>query len=702
MPNRLIHETSPYLRQHAHNPVDWYPWGPEALDRARTQGLPIFLSIGYAACHWCHVMERESFEDPDVAAVMNRHFVNVKVDREERPDLDSIYMQAVQALTGRGGWPMSLFLTPELKPFYGGTYFPPQDRGGMPSFRRVLETMAELFAKQQTDVTQSAEKLTAYLKQSIQTGVTLDPLTAETLGRAYQQLAPDLDTQHGGFGHAPKFPQAPVLEFLLRYGSRVGDQVPRVMVELTLDRMARGGIYDQLAGGFHRYSTDQFWLVPHFEKMLYDNALLTRTYLHAFQATGDLLYRRVVEETLDYALRDMRDPAGGFYSSQDADSEGDEGKFYVWSRREVLDLLGTVEGDLFSRYYGITQDGNFGGAAVLYVSKEPSALAAEMRLPLRRLEEVVARGRQRLHEARRSRVWPARDDKVLTSWNGMMLTSLAEAAAVLDHDGYRQAAVGAATFLLDALRPKGRLLRSYRDGVAGIPAYLEDYALLIEGLVALYEATSNGRWLTKAHSLADEMLELFRDSASGLLFDTSREHDTPLLRPRDIFDNPMPCGGSAASMALLKLSALTGVHEYREHAAQGLRSIQEWAVRAPGGFGHWLCALDLYLSTPKEVVIVGDRQDRATGQLLEAVHRSFLPNKVVLVLEPGGDATALDPALVEAREMLDDRPTAYVCEEYVCQMPVTTPQALAEQLTVTPEEPFVPGHGHGAPATPAD
>ena len=702
MPNRLIHETSPYLQQHAHNPVDWYPWGPEALARARAEDLPIFLSIGYAACHWCHVMERESFEDPDIAAVMNRHFVNIKVDREERPDLDSIYMQAVQALTGRGGWPMSLFLTPELQPFYGGTYYPPQDRGGMPGFRRVLETMAETFANQKTDVAQSAEKLTAYLKQSIQTAVTPDPLTAEVLARAYQRLAPDLDTEHGGFGDAPKFPQAPVLEFLLRYSSRVGDQVPRVMVELTLDHMAKGGIYDQLAGGFHRYSTDQFWLVPHFEKMLYDNALLTRTYLHVFQATGEALYRRVVEETLDYALRDMRDPAGGFYSSQDADSEGAEGKFYVWSYREVLDLLGEVEGDLFSRYYGITEGGNFDGADILYVAQEPSALAAEMRLPLRRLEAIVARGRQLLHEARRNRVWPARDEKVLTSWNGMMLTSLAEAASVLGRDDYRQAAVGAATFLLDALRPEGRLLRSYRDGVAGIPAYLEDYALLIEGLVALYEATSEGRWLTEARSLADQMLELFLDPASGLLFDTGREHDTPLLRPRDIFDNPMPCGGSAAAMALLRLAALTGAHEYREHAAQSLRSVQDWAVRAPGGFGHWLCALDLYLSTPKEVVIVGDRQDPATGELLETVHRPFLPNKVVMVLEPGGDTTALDPALVEAREMLDGRPTAYVCEEYVCQMPVTTPQALAEQLAVTPEEPFVPGHGRGAPATPAD
>jgi len=680
MPNRLINETSPYLQQHAYNPVDWYPWGSEALLRARTENLPIFLSIGYAACHWCHVMERESFEDPEIAAVMNHSFVNVKVDREERPDLDSIYMTAVQALTGRGGWPMSLFLTPDMKPFYGGTYFPPQDRPGMPGFLRVLETMSEVFDSKQSDVIQSAEKLTDYLNQNIQTNVVSDLLTPDTLNSAYQQLTLDFDTEHGGFGGAPKFPQALVLEFLLRYEARGSDRSPRAMVGLTLGRMASGGIYDQLAGGFHRYSTDQFWLVPHFEKMLYDNALLTRTYLHAFQATGDPLYRRVVEETLNYALREMHDSAGGFYSSQDADSDGDEGKFYVWSYREILDLLGKAEGEVFNRYYGVTEEGNFEGADVLYVAQDPSTLAKELHLTPQRLDEMVSSGQGLLYEARKDRVWPARDEKILTSWNGMMINSLAEAAAVLDRKEYRDAAIATATFVLNSLRLEGRLQRSYRNGIAKIPAYLEDYALLMDGLISLYEVTSEENWLTESQFLADEMITLFHDPKTGLFFDTSHEHDTPLVRPRDIFDNPMPCGGSAAAMAFLRLSALTGVPDYREHAARQLRSVQGWAVRAPGGFGHWLCALDFYFSTPKEVVIIGDKRAQATAELLREVYRPFLPNKTVMVVEPGAGSVILDPALMKGRSMLDNEATAYVCEDYVCKTPVTTPQALAEQL----------------------
>ena len=703
MPNKLIDETSPYLQQHAHNPVDWHPWGPEALQRAQDEGKPILLSIGYAACHWCHVMEHESFEDPEIAAVMNRHFVSIKVDREERPDLDSIYMQAVVALTGRGGWPMTLFLTPDLRPFYGGTYFPPEDRGGMPGFRRVLESMADVYESRRLDTLESAEKLIAHLQQQnapAQSGVT--PLLAETLGRAYQRLAPELDTVHGGFGDAPKFPQPATLEFLLRHSVRVADQVPRVMVDLTLDRMARGGIYDHLGGGFHRYATDAAWLVPHFEKMLYDNALLVRLYLHGYQATGVQRYRRVAQETLDYLLRDMRDPAGGFYSSQDADSEGEEGIFYVWSKQEVVTLLGREEGELFSRYYGVTEAGNFEGANILNIPTEPEKLAEELGMPLEELESTVARGAARLHEVRRGRVWPARDEKVLTAWNGMMLAALAEAAAILGRGDYLDAAKATAGFLLEALRRDGRLLRTYRDGQAKLNGYLEDYAYLIDGLVSLYEASGEERWSSEAVTLADAMLELFWDPGQGVFFDTGRDHETLIVRPRDIQDGAVPSGSSTAVMCLLRLGVLTGKPEYRNRAGEALRSVRDLMAGAPGGFGNWLSGLDLYLSTPKEIVIVGPRAHPGTVALLGEVHRRFLPNKVLVLSESGDEDGESANPLLEGRYMIDGRPTAYVCENFACQMPVTDPEALGEQLQVTPEEPFVPGHGRPPAPPPPD
>ena len=692
MPNRLIDETSPYLQQHANNPVDWYPWGQEALQRAQDEDKPIFLSIGYAACHWCHVMERESFEDRDIAAVMNQLFVSIKVDREERPDLDSIYMQAVQALTGRGGWPMTVFLTPDLKPFYGGTYYPPEDRGGMPGFRRVLEAMADVYTTRRSDALASAEKLCAYLQQSTHAQVGVEPLLAETLGRAYRRLAPELDAEHGGFGGAPKFPQPATLEFLLRYGLRVDDQVPTVMVDLTLDRMARGGIYDHLGGGFHRYSTDPFWLVPHFEKMLYDNALLARLYLHGYQATGNGHYRRVAEETIDYTLRDMRDPAGGFYSSQDADSEGHEGKFYVWTRQEILDVVGREDGELFNRYYGVTEAGNFEGANILNVPTEAEKLADELGLPVAELEAAVFRGAARLHEVRRQRVWPIRDEKVLTAWNGMMLAALAEAAAVLHRRDYLEAAETTATFLLDALRLDGRLLRTYRDGQAKLKAYLEDYAYLIDGLICLYEASGRERWLEEAQILADAMVDLFRDPLQGAFYDTGRDHEALIIRPRDIQDGALPCGSSMAVMGLMRLSVLTGRPEYRNHAAEALRGVRSLLDQAPAAFGNWLSGLDFYLSTPKEIVIVGPQDHPGTGSLLAAVHSRFLPNKVVVQSETGDEDGMSSLPLMEGRAMIGGQPTAYVCENFACQLPVTEPEALMAQLRPTPEEPFIPGH----------
>ena len=555
MPNRLIDETSPYLQQHANNPVEWYPWGPEALQRAAKEDKPIFLSIGYAACHWCHVMERESFEDPEVAAVMNRLFVCIKVDREERPDLDAIYMQAVVAVSGSGGWPMSVFLTPDLKPFYGGTYFPPQDRGGLPSFRRVLESTEGAYRKRKNEVVASADQLVEHLKQSAAFQGDQDPLTEEMLDTAFKRLAPNIDTEYGGFGTSIKFPQPMVHEFLLRYGARSGDPTAQVMVDLTLDRMSRGGIYDHIGGGFHRYSVDQTWLVPHFEKMLYDNALLVRLYLHAYQALGRPEYRRVVEETVGYVMRDMRDASGAFYTAQDADSEGVEGIFYTWKRSELIEVLGQGAGELFCKVYGVTEDGNFEGASILFLPQELSKLAEELGIVEDDMLSQLAESKAKLLRLRGERVWPLRDEKVLTGWNALMLGSLAEAASVLGRADYLEAARANATFLLESLKDAdGRLLRTYRNGNAKLKGYLEDYAFLVDGLLTLYEATFEPKWLWEAKGLAESMLDLFWDDDSASFYSTGHDHEELLVRPQEFSDNALPSGASAAALALQRSS----------------------------------------------------------------------------------------------------------------------------------------------------
>jgi len=548
MPNRLIDETSPYLQQHANNPVEWYPWGPEALQRAAKEDKPIFLSIGYAACHWCHVMERESFEDPEVAAVMNRLFVCIKVDREERPDLDAIYMQAVVAVSGSGGWPMSVFLTPDLKPFYGGTYFPPQDRGGLPSFRRVLESTEGAYRKRKNEVVASADQLVEHLKQSAAFQGDQDPLTEEMLDTAFKRLAPNIDTEYGGFGTSIKFPQPMVHEFLLRYGDRSGDPTAQVMVDLTLDRMSRGGIYDHIGGGFHRYSVDQTWLVPHFEKMLYDNALLVRLYLHAYQALGRPEYRRVVEETVGYVMRDMRDASGAFYTAQDADSEGVEGIFYTWKRSELIEVLGQGAGELFCKVYGVTEDGNFEGASILFLPQELSKLAEELGIVEDDMLSQLAESKAKLLRLRGERVWPLRDEKVLTGWNALMLGSLAEAASVLGRADYLEAARANATFLLESLKDAdGRLLRTYRNGNAKLKGYLEDYAFLVDGLLTLYEATFEPKWLWEAKGLAESMLDLFWDDDSASFYSTGHDHEELLVRPQEFSDNALPSGAAQGS-----------------------------------------------------------------------------------------------------------------------------------------------------------
>ncbi len=668
MPNRLIDETSPYLLQHAHNPVDWYPWGPEALERAKQEDKPILLSVGYSACHWCHVMERESFENDDIAALMNTHFVSIKVDREERPDIDSIYMSAVQALSGQGGWPMTVFLTPDGKPFYGGTYFPPEDRGGLPGFPRLLETLAGIYRDKREDIAQTTENLMRRMEQMTPVSDGFEPLTADIIGAAFVVLAGNHDDKHGGFGLQPKFPQPMAQEALLRHYLRTGDFGALEMVELTLDKMARGGIYDQIGGGFHRYSTDTFWLAPHFEKMLYDNALLARLYLHAYQATGKPLYRRIVEETLDYVLREMTDESGGFYSTQDADSEGEEGKFFIWRPEEILEVLGKEDGERFNAYYDVTINGNFEGHSILNVKNPDSEM-----------ELLLSRDRAKLYEAREARVKPDRDEKILTAWNGLMMAAFAEAGAALERQDYTEAAAANARFLKKEVRDGDRLLRTYKDGSARLKGYLEDYSFLIEGLLVLHEATFDGEWLQEAVALGHAMVLLFWDAPSGQFYDTGTDHEELVMRPRDVQDNAIPSGSSMAATVLLKLALVTGDGDLDRRAVESLRPMRELMERYPTGAGQWLCALDFYVSSPKEIAIVGEPGSSDTSGLLREVFHSYIPNRVLVGRGPADETIAGLP-LTEGRSMLGGKATAYVCRNYTCEFPVSAPDALAKQL----------------------
>jgi uncharacterized protein YyaL (SSP411 family) len=687
MANRLMDETSPYLLQHAHNPVDWYPWGTEALTRAKAEDKPIFLSIGYAACHWCHVMAHESFEDLDTAAIMNEHFVNIKVDREERPDLDEIYMEAVVAMTGRGGWPMSVFLTPEGVPFYGGTYFPPTDRYSMPSFKRILVSIAQAYRQQRAEIESGGEQFKLQIGRSLplEPHVDSSSLSAETLDLAFGGLERSLDAAHGGFGGAPKFPQPMNLEFLLRYHLRSGEPQALKMVDLTLTRMASGGIYDQLGGGFHRYATDAEWLVPHFEKMLYDNALLARLYLHAWQVTRRPLFRRIAEETLDYLVREMRHTAGGFYSSQDADSEGEEGKYFLWTPREVKSVLGDQEGDLFCRYFDVTPAGNFEGKSILNVKLDISSEAAASRTDEDRFRAAIEQGRERLLRAREERVKPGRDEKVLAGWNGLALAAFAEAAQVLGREDYRRVAERNAEFVLSELRRDGRLLRSWRatssgeTGQARLNAYLEDYAFCADGLLALYQATFDLRWFREARALADVMLAHFADSKAGF-FDTSDDHEPLFVRPKALQDNAIPSGNAMAADVLLRLAAYTGADAYRRPAEEILAAMSPTLRQYPGGFGHWLSALAFCLAPPHEIALVGNPASADMRALLDVVFGRYRPYQVVALAVPGDQAAADTIPLLADRELREGRASAYVCQRFVCLVPTTDPALLAQQL----------------------
>jgi uncharacterized protein YyaL (SSP411 family) len=678
--NRLIKETSPYLRQHAHNPVDWYPWCAEAFEKARQEGKPILLSIGYSACHWCHVMEHESFESETTARIMNENFVCIKVDREERPDLDQIYMNAVQMLTGSGGWPMTVFLTPDGIPFYGGTYFPPQDRYGMPGFPRLLEAIADLYRNRRDDIMKTADEVLARLHQMSDFRASNEMLDAAILDHAFEGMAQPFDRTYGGFGQAPKFPASMNLIFLLRTYQRTRRREALDMVEFTLEKMAAGGIYDQIGGGFHRYSVDERWLVPHFEKMLYDNALLSRVYLYAYQATHKPLYRRIAQETIDYVLREMTDPNGGFYSTQDADSEGHEGKFYVWTPEEIKATLGEQEGEIFCRYYGVTEQGNFEGRNILNVRRAAGAVAGESNITLEVLTEILNRGRCKLYGVRAQRVWPGRDDKVLTSWNGLMLRSLAEAARVLDRTDYRQAALRNAEFVLGTLRRDGHLLRTYKDGESKYAGYLEDYAYYIDGLVALYEATFDLRWLEEARALADIMIDEFWDNEDGGFYFTGRSNEQLITRVKDFYDHATPSGNSVAADVLLRLGLLFDNHDYQKKAVTILRIMHAGMTRVPTAFGQMLGVLDFYLSSPKEICIVGPKDGPDTKALLNVIYDRLLLNKVVLLKAPDESRTETLLPLARQRGLVEGRATGYVCMNYTCQQPVTTPEALAAQL----------------------
>lgn len=680
--NHLRNETSPYLLQHAHNPVDWYPWGTEAFEKARREDKPILLSIGYAACHWCHVMAHESFEDEAIAQLMNDHFVNIKVDREERPDLDTIYMNAVQMMIRHGGWPLTAFLTPEGVPFYGGTYFPPQDRHGMPGFPRVLLSVTDAYRNRRDQISESAESVLQALQQVNQAGSSEGEPGVAILDQAAADLLRQHDPVDGGFSNrGPKFPPAMSLTFLLRQWRRTGHDAALRAVELTLDRMAQGGMYDQLGGGFHRYSVDEKWLVPHFEKMLYDNALLARVYLDAFLVTRHESCQRIATETLDYVVREMTDADGGFYSSQDADSEGVEGKFFVWTPEETAALLGTQDAKLFNRYFDISSSGNFEhGTSILHVDTDPEPIARLMQVTPEHLSEVIARGKRTLFEARERRIKPSRDEKILTAWNGLMLRSFAEAARILKRDDYRAVAVRNAEFVLTNLRRNGRLLRTYKDGASKLNAYLEDYACLIDGLLALYETTFELRWFTAARALADTMIEQFYDAGQGGFYFTSNDHETLITRTKDLMDNATPAGNSTATFVLLRLALFTGEDRYRQIAAQSLQMMTDSMRQYPSAFGHLLCALDFYLSSPHEIALIGKRESADTAALLEAVFSRYLPNKVVALAEPGDSTAAQAIRLLAGRGQINNQATAYVCHQYRCEAPVTDPAALLAQL----------------------
>jgi uncharacterized protein len=672
--NRLAAETSPYLRQHAENPVDWYPWGEEAFARARDEDRPVLLSVGYSACHWCHVMAHESFENQHIAAQMNELFVNIKVDREERPDVESIYMQAVIAISGHGGWPMTVFLTPAGEPYFGGTYFPPEDRQGMRGLPYVLDAAATVYRDRRGEVSDAADQLRRVLEPP---PLPAGTVSAATIDAATTALLSQADRRHGGFGGAPKFPHPAALDFLLRRHRATGDRDALAVVTLALDRMARGGINDQVGGGFHRYSVDATWSVPHFEKMLYDNAQLAPVYLHAYQLTGEARWRRVVEQTLDYVLAELALDGGGFASSQDADSPGGEGSYFVWTPQQLDEVLGPQDGALAARFFGVSDAGNFEHSTTVLSMPYPAEhVAHSLGVAAADLQRSLDTIRQRMLTSRRQRPAPGRDDKVLTSWNALMLAAFAEAGAVLERPDYIEAARRNADFLLSELRPHGVLLRTWKDGNAKITGFLEDSAFLADAVITLYEATGLPSYLASAGRLVDDALARF--SEDGILYDTASDAAPLLVRPRTIDDNPVPAGQSALASAVLRRAALRGDAGLRERALQIIGPMATLVARSPLGVASMACVIDRVLSRSREIAISGPRDDARTRALVRAVHSTWMPDGVLAWGEPGGIE------LLSDRPLVGGAPAAYVCESFACRLPVTDPLEVTAQLTQVP------------------
>jgi len=669
--NRLIHEASPYLLQHAHNPVDWYPWGEEAFEKAKRENKPVLLSIGYSACHWCHVMERESFENEKIAALMNELFVNIKVDREERPDLDEIYMNAVQLLTGRGGWPMTVFLTPDGRPFYGGTYFPPEDRHGMPGFPRILMAVAQAYRERRAEVEKSVTEIHAALERmSVPRGSSskfsenIIAESCEKIGRAY-------DPDNGGLGQAPKFPNAGVYELFLRHYRQSKDRRYLDMVVHTLTQMARGGIYDHLGGGFHRYSVDAKWLVPHFEKMLYDNAQLVHIYAQAYKITREPLFKSVVEETIGYLVREMLHPEGGFYATQDADSEGEEGKFFVWTPREINRVLGEDDGEIFCRMYDVSEEGNFEGKNILHPILTIEQASKFFSRERTEIEALVRRAKEKLFLEREKRVKPFRDEKIIAAWNGLALSGLAEAIKVTENPTWAEAAKRTIDFLFTKMFRDGFLLHTCKDGRAKLLGYLDDYAFVAVGLLDIYEATFDRSALQRAIRLAEVMVREFWDERGAGFFYTGLSHEPLISRTKPIFDASIPSGNAAATQLLLRLGYITGNEAYAQRAEAVLRSYCDQMETQPFGFAHLLCALDFYLSKPREIVVVGERGDPQTADLLRRIGELYLPNSILQHAAPGETVENISP-LLAGKTQIDGKPTVYVCENFTCSPPVTS------------------------------
>ena len=677
--NRLSRETSPYLLQHAHNPVDWYPWGEEAFQKAKGENKPILLSIGYSACHWCHVMEHESFENEKIAALMNELFVNIKVDREERPDLDEIYMNAVQMLTGRGGWPMTMFLTPDRKPFYGGTYFPPEDRQGMPGLPRVLSGVSQAYRERPEDVEKSVSQILAALQRMSESQETSKNFSASIIAQSAEKVARAYDDDNGGLGQAPKFPNAGVYELFLRHYSNSKNERFLEMVVQTLTKMAQGGIYDHLGGGFHRYSVDAKWLVPHFEKMLYDNAQLVRIYAHAYTITRDPLFKSVVDETVSYLLREMLHPQGGFYSTQDADSEGEEGKFFVWTADEIGALVGEADGEIFCRMYDVGEPGNFDGKSILHPILTVGQANKFFRKESSEIAALVARAKQLLFAEREKRIKPLRDEKIIAAWNGLMLSGLAEAIKVSDNPASIDAAKRTIDFIFNNMFRDGFLLHTYKDGQAKLFGYLDDYAFLATGLLDLYEALFDRVYLNRAVELSEIMLREFWDDRDGGFFFTGKSHEELISRAKPIFDASIPSGNAMATQLLLRLHHLTGNDDYRTRPEKVLRSYYDAMESQPFGFAHMLCAMDSLLKGFKEVVVVGNPGDVGVQEMIAAINSLYLPNKVFQLATPDSPLAEISP-LLEGKTQVDGRPTAYVCQNFTCSAPVTSASDLRDLL----------------------